>query len=311
MQKPVYIVRNIDRVSSGFKSPILEFLADLQNRNFARSSIEAYTTPLIPFVLFLNENGIQRFQDVTLEDAEAYRLHLKNRKLKPNSIEVYLRAVKVFFKYLEKHSHIFSNPVKELEVPNPKGQLPDVPTVEEMARLLAAPDVTTVLGIRDRAMLEVLYSTGVRRGELLAMTIFSVDLQNGTVRVFGKFRKERIVPLGNQAVYWLKKYISESRPVILKERNFNALWITYYKTCNMREGNVLQTLKRYCDKMKIRRICAHAIRRACVTHMLANGAHPAHLQHLLGHETLATLSEYLKITITDLKAMHHKSKLGK
>jgi len=253
---------------------------------------------------------ISRVQEVTLEHVEEYRLHSARRKLSTNTIEVYLRAVKVFFRFLEKRGHIFSDPLKFLVIPRPDDQLPDVPGIDEMKKLLAAPDISKPLGVRDRTIIEVLYSTGVRRGELLRMTVFSPDLQNRTLRVFGKGRKERIVPLGKQACLWLKKYISESRPALLKDKsNLNALWVTNKKTALIADA-LGAVMYKQCKRAGIRRINPHAVRRACATHMLNNGAHPVQIQHLLGHATLATLSEYLKVSIPELKNTHSTSRPG-
>jgi len=291
----------------------MEFFDDLKGRNFTPASIKAYMEPLTHFFTYLaaGAGSVKRLQDVTLEDVEAYRLRLVRRNLSGNTVETYLRAVRMLFRHLEKRGHVFSDPVLNLAVPRPEKRLPDVPTVEEMNRLLAAPDITTPMGIRDRAIIEVLYSTGVRRGELLGMTVFSADLRNRTLRVFGKGRKERVVPLGKQGCLWLKAYLSEARSSLLKGKaGLNALWVTANRTA-MGDGAVLQMLRRYARQAGVRRICPHAIRRACATHMLASGAHPVQLQMLLGHETLGTLSKYLLVAIPELKRTHRRSRLGR
>jgi integrase/recombinase XerD len=187
-----------------------------------------------------------------------------------------------------------------------------VPTEAELARLLAQPDITQPVGIRDRALLEVAYGCGLRRGELVRLTIFDPDFQRGTLRVLGKGRKERIVPLGRQALHWLKRYLQHARPKLLGGRlNEEALWISG-KHRPLGGMGMRQQLWEYSKRAQIKTLmCLHSLRRACATHMLRHGAHPVQIQMLLGHASLKHLSQYLEVTITDLRKTHRQSKPGK
>jgi integrase/recombinase XerD len=187
-----------------------------------------------------------------------------------------------------------------------------VPTEAEMKRLLAQPNVLRPIGLRDRALFEVAYGCGLRRGELERLTIFDPDLQQGTLRVLGKGRKERIVPLGSQAVHWLRKYLKHSRRKLLKGKvDLEALWISTQARA-LGGFAIRQQLYVYVKKAKIETpMNLHSLRKACVTHMLAHGAHPVQIQMLLGHADLRHLSQYLNVTITDLKQAHKRTRPGK
>ena len=179
-----------------------------------------------------------------------------------------------------------------------------------MQILLAQPDVTTPAGIRDRAMLETVYSAGVRRRELLDMTVACLDLENGRARIMGKGQRERMVPLGAEAIRWLRIYLKQVRTVKAKEYSRDALWLGRSGR-PMGYENPPQLLARYGKAPGITtRIGLHSIRRACATHMLRRGASAASIQLLLGHADMCHLSEYLKVSISDLKKAHEESRLG-
>ena len=187
-----------------------------------------------------------------------------------------------------------------------------VPTEAEMKKLLSLPDVLTPVGMRNRAMLEVMYSTGVRRGELLGMTLFDPDYDRGTVRVCGKGRKDRMLPLGKHALHWLRQYTREARPKMVKDQiDVRALWVS--KDGDPLSGiRVDQMIRQHVARAGIKkRISAHSIRRACATHMLAHGAHPVQIQMLLGHSSLQTLSQYLQVGIRDMMKTHYQTRPGK
>lgn len=284
------------------------YLAALRARKYAAKSLTLFEQSLTSFGDFIGTDDVNA---ITAEDLDAYRLHLVDRGLSPATLEVYLRTVRRFFAWLADEQILFDNPAESLAIPKPPRKLLPVPTEKEMSSLLAAIDISTPCGIRDRAMIETAYSTGVRREELIALTIFDADLDASTLRVVGKGRKERIVPLGKQAVHWLRQYLKGSRRKLLAEElNTDALWIS-------RRGKpwtyaaIAQTLNRHTKQAGLKAISPHGIRRACATHMLRAGAHPVQLQMLLGHSTLQTLSQYLRVSITDLQKAHAAQNPGR
>jgi len=291
---------------------IQEYLQYLVSLKYSPRSIDSYRKALSRFHSFLTAIKIERVQDVTAEDIAAYRLELVDGDYAGQSIVLYMRAVRNLFRYLEDTQQIFINPAMDLIIPGAKDKIQPVPTEKEMEQLLVQPDVTTLSGIRDRAFMETIYSTAVRLEELIKMNIFDVSEKNRTIKVLGKGNKERMVPLGKQAAFWLTKYMQDVRPVFLKNRpDQHALWLGT-KGKRIHPLIVERIVSGYGKKAKIKCcVTPHGLRRACATHMLRNGAHPVQIQLLLGHATMSTLSRYLKITITDMKNMHKKGKPGK
>ncbi len=179
-----------------------------------------------------------------------------------------------------------------------------------MKKLLNSPDVTTELGIRDRAIMESAYSTGMRLEELSSLNIFSFNLRNGSVRVFGKGGKERTLPLGKHACSWIGKYLKIRDRLLNGNIDEKAFWVSKYST-GMKKCSVGRVFSLHSKQAEIENISVHAVRRACATHMLRNGAHPVQIQMLLGHASLRTLSHYLKMTITELQETHKRSTPGR
>ena len=251
-------------------------------------------------------------KDLTPMDIEQFQVHQSRRGIAASTADYILADNRQFFQFLENTQRVFISPMSTIVIPRTPRGLHPVPTEEEMTYLLAAPDTSQPTGIRDRALLETLYSTGVRMGELLRMTIFDPDLDKGTVRVLGKGCKERVVPLGKQAITWIRQYVKVVRPKLLKQQlDVHQLWLGAYGTV-LKKSRVDQIIKVHAAAAQIKTpVSSHAIRRACATHMLRNGAHPVQIQLLLGHATLNTLSQYLQVSIRDLHTMHQKTRLGR
>jgi integrase/recombinase XerD len=247
---------------------------------------------------------------ITHQDLEGYRAGLLERGFKVSSVVVYFQAIKLFFRYLEEQQLIFENPA----IGFPSIRVPDllqpVPTEEEMRIYLDRPNTTTLAGIRDRAILETMYSTGSRRQETVDMKVGGLNLDEATIRIMGKGSRERMVPLGPVAVEWVRRYLAEVRPVLAGGESGVALWLTMGgKPLNSAALQV--TMWRYRKAPGITTpIGLHTIRRACATHMLRRGASPMTIQILLGHATMAHLGQYLRLSITDIKQAHEVSRVG-
>jgi len=176
--------------------------------------------------------------------------------------------------------------------------------------LLDEPDITNPSEIRDKTILEVLYSTGIRRAELTGMNIDDLNLLGRSVRIYGKGSKERILPLGKHAARWLEKYINGPRKLFIAEKKSKAVWINY-RGKQLSEQSVRIIVKKYIRRAGLNnKITTHTLRRTCATHMLRNGAHPSMVSMLLGHADLRTLSHYLQVTITDLMETHRQTGPG-
>jgi integrase/recombinase XerD len=247
---------------------------------------------------------------ITHQDLEGYRSGLLERGFTVSSVVVYFQAIKLFFRYLEEQQLIFENPAlgfPSIRVPD---LLQPVPTEEEMRIFLDQPKTSTPVGIRDRAILETMYSAGTRRQETVDLKVGSVNLDEGTIRVMGKGSRERVVPLGPVAVEWVRRYLMEVRPILAGEDSGDALWLIMGGT--PLNSNVLQvTMWRYRKAPGITTpIGLHTIRRACATHMLRRGASPVTIQMLLGHATMEHLGQYLRLSIKDIQQAHEASRVG-
>ena len=286
-----------------------EFLNACGSRRYSARTVGLYGLVLRDFGRFLDTRQLYRPQQVTTEHLEAYRRNLQKRGFSPAGEDVYVRAVKRLFVYLEERQQIFGNPF-DGACPIRRGhKLMPVPSEAEMRALLAAPDLTTAQGLRTRVLLEVAYTTGARLEELARVRLGDIDLANGTVRLMGKGQKERVVPLGTSAVAWVRRYLAEGhgRPA---PRDGAALWL---QTSGRPLGpqGISRAIQTCVTKAAITTpITPHAIRRACATHMLRHGAGPVQLQMLLGHASLKHLSAYLRVTFSELQATHAGSRLG-
>ena len=259
---------------------------------------------------FLATTG-KTIRDVQPDDLDVFRRHLLDHGLATTTVDIVLRQGRRFFRWLAENGEIFIDPGALWTISKPDAPLQSVPTEKEMTKLLAGIDITRPRGIRDRAMLETAYSTGTRLEELCNLTIFDADLDHGMLRVMGKGRKERMLPLGKQAVHWLRAYIRDARPKLTKGKlNEEKLWLGKEGE-KMSAEAVRMMLAALSRETGLKRISPHALRRACATHMLQHGAHPVQIQLLLGHADLKTLSQYLRLTIKDIKRMHAGSNPGR
>ncbi len=291
--------------------PIGEYLAWVRSRQYSENTIRHFDYALRTFAFYLTACSLTRLQDTNRQTIEDYHRHLLDNGLSLGTRENLMRAVRQFYRWLEKTGQVFADPTVDVRMPQRTPGLLVVPTEDEMRKLLAQPDITRPIGIRDRAMMEVAYGCGLRRSELGGLSIFDPDVRQGTLRVLGKGRKERIVPLGKQALYWIQQYLQHARPSLLKDRlDEQALWIS--KKCGRLDVFAIrQQVRLYTESAGIRTpMNLHSLRKACATHMLRNGAHPVQIQMLLGHADLRHLSQYLSVTVRDMKKAHNRSKPG-
>lgn len=291
---------------------INDYLQTLAALNYSPKSIISYKHALARFSSFLTAKNRDRVQDVTVNDLDTYRLELVDQDYSSQSISLYLRAVKKLFSHLEQHQHIFINPALTVHIPKVKTKIKPVPTEEDMNTLLSMPDLSTLTGVRDRAIIETFYSTGLRLEELTRMKIVDTDLNQGRAKVMGKGSKQRVVPLGKKAIHWIEKYLHDVRPAFLRETpDDHALWLGAMGR-RINPLTIERFVSDYGKKANIPHpVTPHALRRACATHMLRGGAHPVTIQMLLGHASLKTLSHYLAVTIIDMKKTHGKGNPGK
>ena len=256
--------------------------------------------------------GSRRAEEVAPRDVDAYnvrirrRTHHGGRSYSEVAILKRLTVVKQFHAFLQAEGRALFNPCGRLQIQGRPRRLPsDLPDEDELALLIESPDVATVAGRRDRAFMEVLYSTGIRRGELINLNLGDADLADGVLHVRrGKGQKDRVVPLGRTAAYWVKRVL-EDRLTFLNGYPQNALFLNQSKTRLSQPGAIV---KRYKERLfPGRRISCHTFRHCVGAHMARRGANLRTIQELLGHEDITTTQIYTRLTVGDLKEALRRS----
>lgn len=300
-----------ETANAALKAIVEGFLAALRARKQSPQTVKKRRDTLRKLLLYLEARHIERFADVDGPMLEAFRLCLVDHGYSENEIEHTQRATQFLFRHLEEQNLIFDNPAERLKIRKATVTLGKVLTEREANRLLAAPDVTRPKGLRDRAILEVLYATGMRRGEAAGLAVHDVDLEHATVKVQGKGSKQRLIPLGKHAVHYLRLYLQEARPRLLPKLSppTDALWVDHFRKRLSLQG-VCGVVKRYAAEAGVP-ADPHTMRRTCATQLLRGGAHPAVVARILGHADMTSLSHYLRTTITDLKETHARTNPGR
>ena len=273
------------------------------------------------FIAWVADRGIERVADITKPMLERYQRHLfyyRKRDGKPMTIGSQhgcLAPLKTFFRWLARENHILYNPASELELPRLPKHLPrSILSVPEVEAILAAADHTNPQGLRDRALLETLYSTGLRRGEVAKLALYDLDATRRLLFVReGKGGRDRVVPIGERALAWLDRYLLESRPLLLAHPH-DTLFVTDYGE-PAHPAFIATKVKRYMQFANIDKPGAtHLLRHAMATHMLEAGADVRVLQVLLGHADLNTTQIYTHVSIEHLRAIHdatHPARLAR
>lgn len=291
------------------------YLENLAMRNYTADTIEGRKDALKVFLIWAQERDLTEPNAITKLILESYQRHLwrwKKQNGKPLGISTQrsrLGTLKDFFAYLVKSNHIPANPASELEMPRSEKRLPKEPLgLEQIGKILTVPDVGDPLGIRDRAMLELFYSAGLRRSELAKLRIEDLNCERQTLQIRqGKGHKDRVVPVGNRALHWLEKYLEESRPKLVIQPNEKALFLSSYGEA-FNPDVLSRMVTQFIKKAEIDRPgSCHLLRHTCATHMLEGGADIRFIQQLLGHEKLETTAIYTQVSIEQLKAVHSQT----
>ena len=288
------------------------FLAHLAVRNYAPATIADRRHGLGSFILWCAERGIGHPRDVTKPILERYQRHLYyHRKSDGEPLSFRTQAqrmvpIRAWFKWLARENHILSNPASDLELPRPERRLPAmVLTANEAEAVLAIPDTGTPLGLRDRAMLELLYATAIRRSELIDLALYDVDYARSTLIVrHGKGNKDRVVPLGERARSWLVAYRDRVRPGLVAGRDPGTLFLSRdgLRLCPKRLSEKVRAYVARAETGKPG--SCHLLRHTAATLMLEGGADIRFIQALLGHESLETTQIYTRVSITKLAEIH-------
>jgi len=272
----------------------------------SRNTLASYRLDLIQFAAWLDKARGKALLAAAHADVLAYLAHLVAGKAKATSTSRLLSSLKRFYQYELRQGRIARDPTLNIDSPKLPRGLPKTLTEQDVEKLLAAPDVDDPLGLRDRTMLETLYASGLRVSELVTLKVAQVSQDMGVVRVVGKGAKERLVPLGEEALSWLKRYLKEARPQILQQRAADAIFVTG-RGAAMTRQSFWHLLKRYSTQAGLTKpISPHTLRHAFATHLLNHGADLRVVQLLLGHSDISTTQIYTHVARERLKQLHAK-----
>jgi integrase/recombinase XerD len=275
-------------------------------KGLSKNTIEAYSHGLTRFLNHLRGKGVQEIRDIDKFHVRGFLLALKKKNLATKSIVRNLVAIRTFFRFLIEEGILETNPVEELESPKVAKTLPEILTLKEIEQILEQPNLQTPLGIRDRAMLEMLYATGMRVSELTHLPTHQVNLEGGYVLLYGKGSKERIVPLGSEAMKWVTQYLKTAREILAKGKESPSLFINRSGKGISRQG-VWKNLKDYGRRACLRkRITPHLLRHSFASHLLERGADLRSVQMMLGHVDISTTQIYTHVTGERLKKIHQR-----
>lgn len=273
-------------------------------RGLSRNTLEAYRRDLTGFSAWLTGHD-SRLLDVHREDITRWLAYRLSKGIKARSTARSLSCLRSLYRYLLRENRISEDPTLLVENPKLGRPLPDTLTEMDVERLLSAPDVTTPLGMRDRTMLEVLYATGLRVTELVSLQLTDVNIRQGVVRVIGKGSKERLVPLGEEAIGWYCQYLKEARPALLKNNLRQDVVFPSGQGRPMTRQTFWHRIKAHARTAGIRRkLSPHTVRHAFATHLLNHGADLRVVQLLLGHSDLSTTQIYTHVAQQRMKELY-------
>ncbi len=284
-----------------------EFLSYLSvERGLADNTLVSYKRDLGRFMEYLKEKRINSIDKVSRPLVSSFMLSEKDRGLSANSISRELACLKSFFKFLTRERKVKEDITGVIESPKLWKKLPSVINLDEVENLLKAPNVREFQGIRDRAALELMYATGMRVSELINLKMDDLNMEVGFVKCFGKGGKERIVPFGKKAKENIVRYLNKVRPVLLKKKVSNALFLTRLGKPMSRQ-TFWKIIKKYAREAGIKKkITPHSLRHSFATHILERGADLRVVQEMLGHSDISTTQIYTHVSKDRLKSIHHK-----
>jgi integrase/recombinase XerD len=296
----------------GLTAWMVRYLEAMRVKNYSPRTVGNREMYLGAFIAWCDARSITRPQEVTKPIVDRYQRHLfhyRRANGKPLSFSSQIQAltpVRSYFKWLTRSNVLLWNPASEIELPRAEKRLPKhVLTIEEADRVLEGPNVNDPLGLRDRAILETLYSTGIRRMEVIHLMLYDLDAERGTVTVRqGKGKKDRMVPIGERAVSWVRRYVDEARPQLVLPPDHGVLFLTQDGEEISRE-RLTQRMGDYVKAADIGKTgSCHLFRHTCATLMLEGGADIRYIQEMLGHVELTTTQIYTRVSIRRLKAVH-------
>lgn len=286
---------------------INEFMEYLQNeKNISGNTELSYRRDLKKMVAYFDQAGVQKMEEVTEADLKVYLGEMRKEKFAPSTISINIASIRAFFHYLLKKGIIREDPSEYLKAPKIQKKTPEFLTVEEVDRLLRQPSSDTGKGIRDKAMLELLYATGMRVSELLNLQTEDINLSFGYV-ICHDSEKERVLPIGNVSRDALVRYMDKARKLFVKDTKETALFTNCSGKAMSRQG-FWKVLKGYAEAAGIHRdITPHTLRHSFAVHMLQNGADIKSVQEMLGHSDISSTQVYLGLDPVKMRDVYMKA----
>lgn len=276
-------------------------------KGLAKNTLESYRRDLNKFILFMQKRKINDPGKIDRESLNIFIVELKKNGSATATISRCIASIRSFFNFMLQEGIIESNPALELESPRIEKKLPRVLTTEEVDQLLCQPKPGEHNGLRDRAMLELLYASGIRVSELVSLNITDFDPLVGYLRCRGKGMKERIVPIGSIAINYVNEYLDKSRTKLLKKNGEPSLFVNHHGSRMTRQG-FWKILKKYVRKSNINGdVTPHTLRHSFATHLLENGADLRSVQEMLGHADISTTQIYTQITRRKIREVYDKT----
>jgi integrase/recombinase XerD len=288
-----------------FIEQYLDFLG--VERGLSPNTLESYGRDLRQFSRYLRRNGIESWCDPEKMHILTYMADLRKLGKSTATVSRSLASIRSFCKFLAQEGYINVDPTLNLDSPKVEKKLPHVLSLREVELLLFSPDGSTPAGLRDRAMFEVLYATGIRVSELVGLSLQDVNLDAGFIRCLGKGNKERIVPLGSVAIRALRDYLSQGRSRFLRSKDVRAVFVNHHGRPLTRQG-FWKLLKKCAREAGISRdITPHTLRHSFATHLLENGADLRAVQEMLGHADISTTQIYTHVTKSRIREVYDKA----
>jgi integrase/recombinase XerD len=291
---------------------LLRFLEWQQIQNYSPRTIHAREVYLRYFITWCDDRGLVKPQEITkpiLERYQRYLFHYRKDNGEPLSTEgqcTRMTPIKAYFKWLTRQNYLLYNPASELDMPRVGKRLPKhILTQSEAEQVINQPDIESVFGLRDRAILETIYSTGMRRMEVVGLNVYDIDSERGTVMIRqGKGGKDRMIPIGERALRWIVKYRDEARPDLTMADDAGKLFLTRLGQTFTNDA-MTQLVRRYINQADIGKTgSCHLLRHTMATLMLENGADIRFIQAMLGHSDISTTQIYTQVSIRQLKEIH-------
>jgi integrase/recombinase XerD len=278
----------------------------LVEKGLARSTLESYSRDLMRYLQFMEDSGILTVSETDTALILKYLIGLRNAGLGARSRARHLVTLRGFYRFLVQEKELAQDPVRQVDLPKTTMKLPDVLSTGEIQKLLNAPDGHKHTGIRDGAMLELLYAAGLRVSELIGLRVQDVNLEAGFVRVLGKGAKERIVPIGGYAIEKIRAYLQMARGKMLKDIASPYLFVARAGKPITRQG-FWKSLKKYARAAGLeKRVTPHSLRHSFASHLLEGGADLRTVQVMLGHVDIGTTQIYTHVARRRLKEIHEK-----